>query len=140
MFKIESRYDKVENIAYSKMIGKPESEKDVYDNYLNVVNAEDSGCDFRTWAINDITYMEITAPRLVSLYHELILPYSKANVYDFAIVCSNTFQRIITHLFNVLNRNKRPIFETVEGARVWILKRQEQVGRFPKKSETDFQG
>ena len=106
----------------------------------HVANVENSGSDYRTWAINDITKLEVASPRLVSLYHELISPYSKENVYDFAIVCANLLQRIITHMFNVLNRRKRPIFKTVEEAEAWILEKQETVGRFPKKTETTFQG
>lgn len=128
--KYEGEYDAELNIVFTKIINKPISFEDI--DYM--VSGDEkwlsSGGGNKVWAITDVSEMGMASVKYVKDYHEKVKPLNEKYVIDFCVVCSKPLEKAAVHLFNVLMREKHPIFKTREEAVNWVLKEQETRGRF----------
>ncbi|MBW2179783.1 MAG: hypothetical protein ACTSPS_14670 [Promethearchaeota archaeon] len=126
----ESSYDAEKNISFIKFIDKPLTFEDIdymADQQKQVIL---KGGKNKVWVISDISLMGMASPRLVTYYQKLLKPLRDKYVIDFCVICGKTMERIAAQLFNILMREKSPIFSTMDEALDWTIKEQETRGRF----------
>jgi hypothetical protein len=128
--KYEGEYDAELNIVFTKIINKPNSIEDI--DYM--ISGDErwlkSGGKNKVWVITDISEMGVAPVKFVKEYQNKVKPLNEKYVIDFCVICSSSFEKITVQLFNVLMREKHPIFKTREEAVNWVLKEQEEKGRF----------
>ena len=134
MFDLQVSYDPETNIAIHKLIGKPESEQEVKDHYMKVVENMQKGGESMVWSINDLTELKLGNVKLVKLYNRLILPHKKKHIFDYVVVCNNPLQKVATMLYNTFSGERHPIFSKIEDAKNWIFSRQEETEKYPPKN------
>jgi len=127
---VEGEYDAEKNIITVSFINKPLTVEDVDYTVSQVEYWAKQGGENKIWCINDISKMGMASPKLVSYYQKLVKPIIDKYLIDFCVISEKTMERIAAQLFNVLIREKHPIFRTMDEAMDWVLKEQETRGRF----------
>ncbi|MBW1983289.1 MAG: hypothetical protein JRI53_01100 [Deltaproteobacteria bacterium] len=128
--KHEGEYDAELNIVFTKFINKALSFEDV-----DYIISEDerwysSGKENRVWVITDVSEMGMASVKFVKDYQQKVKPLNEKYVIDYSVICSKPLEKIAVQLFNVLMREKHPVFKTREEAIDWVLKEQRKRGRF----------
>lgn len=128
--KYEGEYDAELNIVFTKLINKPNSFEDIDCFISGDEQWLKSGGKNKVWVITDISKMGVASVKFVKEYQKRVKPLNEKYVIDFCVTCSSSFEKVTVQLFNVLMREKHPIFKTREEAVNWVLKEQEEKGRF----------
>jgi hypothetical protein len=128
--KYEGEYNAELNIVFTKFIHKPMSFEDV-----DYIAGEDGrwysrGGENKVWVITDVSEMGMAQVKYVKAYQEKVKPLNEKYVIDYCVICSKPLEKVAVQLFNVLMREKHPVFKTREDAVNWVLKEQETRGRF----------
>ena len=126
----EGEYDAEKNIIIVKFINKSLNTEDIDYTVSQTEYWAKQGGENKVWAINDLSKMGMASTKLVQYYKEQIKPIIDKYIIDYCTVCEKTMERIAVQLFNVLMRDKHPIFKTIDEAMEWTLKEQEARGRF----------
>jgi len=128
--KHEGEYDAEWNIVFLKFINKPQSFEDI--DYIIEKNEEfyKKGGENKVWNITDISEMGMASVKFVSYYEKKGRPLVDKYLIDYCAICSKPLEKIAAQLYNILMKEKHPIFKTREEAVSWVLKEQETRGRF----------
>ena len=128
--KFEGEYDAERNIVFLKYINKPVTFEDVDFWASESERLWRMGEQNKVWGITDISQMGMASPKLVSYYHKKLSEIVDKYLIDFCVICDKALERIAAQLFNILMREKHPIFRTMDEAVDWTIKEQEARGRF----------
>ena len=127
---VEGEYDAEKNIMTIYFINKPLTVEDVDYTVSQVEYWAKQGGENKVWCINDISKMGMASPKIVSYYQNQVKPILEKYLIDYCVICEKTMERIAAQLFNILMREKHPIFRTMDEAMDWTIKEQETKGRF----------